>query len=530
MKKGNRNRSKQTAVCSLALMMTGVLVLSACNADSAASTQKTPEQKNDPAALVKIDIVAYPQAGFAPVNGTETQKFLEQKFNVKFNVLPVDSGSPEKFNLFWAQGGKADVIMARTELNDMIDQGLIKELNTDELYKRMPTWMKKIDSLVGNPELTKRLITYNGKLYSIPFTHGPVMESGVMIARKDWMKNVGIEKAPTNLDEFEQLLKAFTLNDPDKNGKNDTYGIHGGQRYHFNYVWGAYGLMPKTFTLQNGKITYTSILPKYKEALKLISKWYKAGYIDPEFVTDDRTKQRDKWSQGKFGVLADNAFWADSVRGESGVLAMVEAKNKTADFMFLPPFKGPDGLVGSFVDFPSLRADGAVYFGKDASAQVVNKMMEIKEALASDWELYKRVYYGVEGTDYTVESGGKMTVSPKLNAEIITKEGIAQTWGLMPITIDWMSKTMTERDKVVHSMSMEQPKTFNGKDFPVSSTNKALKNKGEDVFKLVDEFYVNAITGKVDIDAAWDKYVDSVNKAGLTDILAEYQTLYDQKK
>ena len=146
------------------------------------------------------------------------------------------------------------------------------------------------------------------------------------------------------------------------------------------------------------------------------------------------------------------------------------------------------------------------------------KMMEIKEALASDWELYQRVYYGIEGEHYTVDENGKIQVSPNLNAEIITNEGIAQTFALMPITFEWMEKSMNERDALLHKMAIEQPKVYNGMDFAVSGTN---------MVKVVDEYYYNAIIGRVDIDSTWDSYVQSVLKAGLQDILDEYTAMYN---
>ena len=52
------------------------------------------------------------------------------------------------------------------------------------------------------------------------------VESGIMIARRDWMDKLGIESV-TNLEEFEAMLEAFTRQDPDGNGVDDTYGIHG---------------------------------------------------------------------------------------------------------------------------------------------------------------------------------------------------------------------------------------------------------------------------------------------------------------
>ena len=45
-----------------------------------------------------------------------------------------------------------------------------------------------------------------------------------MIIRQDWLDNLGL-KAPTNMDEFEAVIKAFTEDDPDGNGQKDTMGL-----------------------------------------------------------------------------------------------------------------------------------------------------------------------------------------------------------------------------------------------------------------------------------------------------------------
>ena len=42
---------------------------------------------------------------------------------------------------------------------------------------------------------------------------------------------------------------------------------------------------------------------------------------------------------------------------------------------------------------------------------------------------------------------------------------------------------------------------------------------------IVNEYYANAIMGKVDIDATWDEYVAKVNAAGLPEIIAEYEDM-----
>ena len=44
------------------------------------------------------------------------------------------------------------------------------------------------------------------------------------IIRTDWLKNLGMEM-PTTIDELHDILYAFTYNDPDQNGANDTIEV-----------------------------------------------------------------------------------------------------------------------------------------------------------------------------------------------------------------------------------------------------------------------------------------------------------------
>ena len=518
--------AKKRGFCvSVVFLLVITMLLTACGSNGDSNNDNSvAEAETSGEEPLKITIITYNQVGYPAVDGTEVQKIVEERFNVDFDVIEMDIFEPEEFNLYFAQGGEADVICtANTGITELIDQGILREISINDLYEKMPTWMAKIEELVGDAELVKTLSQYNGKNYCIPYTHGPAMESGTMIVRKDWMENVGIDSV-NSIEEFEELLDAFTYGDPDGNGVDDTYGIHGGQRYHFNYSWGAYGIMPDSYYVDNDEVIYTSITDEYKEVLTLLHKWYEAGYIDPEFTTDDRTMQRNKWSEGKFGVLEDNAYWCDSLRGESGVLKMLEAKNENATFEFLEPFEGPNGDVGAMVDFPSLIGDGAMYFGINASDEVVYKMMEIKEAMASDWDLYERCYYGVEGEDYTYENE-ILTVNAEQSAEDYTEKGLRHTWAMVPTTFDWMEKSMNERDKEVHSAALSQPTVYSGTAFPINGTCEALTIKGEDVSKIVSEYYFNAITGKIDIDSTWDAHVQEVLDAGLSDILAEYNEI-----
>lgn len=55
--------------------------------------------------------------------------------------------------------------------------------------------------------------------------------------RQDWLDNLNLQ-APQTTDELYTVAKAFTDNDPDQNGKNDTYGI---QLTNTSMGWGLAG-------------------------------------------------------------------------------------------------------------------------------------------------------------------------------------------------------------------------------------------------------------------------------------------------
>ena len=62
----------------------------------------------------------------------------------------------------------------------------------------------------------------DGKVYSL-YQGRPLSRQG-LIYRKDWADNLGLS-APKTVDEFYEMARAFSEDDPDGNGKNDTIGL-----------------------------------------------------------------------------------------------------------------------------------------------------------------------------------------------------------------------------------------------------------------------------------------------------------------
>jgi putative aldouronate transport system substrate-binding protein len=137
----------------------------------------------------------------------------------------------------FASGEIPDVLRPKTISNfqKYVSQDLLAEIPLDVLKKNAPNLYKMMEE--ASPGSFKHA-TVNGKIYGIPLLSFHNEYRDVVVYRGDWMKNVGVDKSPETLDEFEKLMYKLSNEDPDKNGKKDTYGLSDGG---FNAVYGAYG-------------------------------------------------------------------------------------------------------------------------------------------------------------------------------------------------------------------------------------------------------------------------------------------------
>ena len=137
----------------------------------------------------------------------------------------------------------------------------------------LPDTMDIILSLVDE-EYLKQSTIYKDQLWCLPNSSGasPFL-SHIMYIRQGWMDQVGVDSLPTTMDEYHDLATKFTFEDPDNNGEDDTYGISwhsGAQMQQFYYFWGAMGIGVNTFSEDNGKVTFSSVEPKFKQSLKTL--------------------------------------------------------------------------------------------------------------------------------------------------------------------------------------------------------------------------------------------------------------------
>ena len=167
-----------------------------------------------------------------------------------------------------------DRVYGTQMIADMIESGQVKAIDED-IENYMPDRLKEIYDQY--PE-TFYPVTKDGKTYGIACA--PCLTEGqVMVIRQDWLDNLGLS-APTNMDEFEEVIQAFTEDDPDGNGQDDTYGFTyaGDSIYNTGWVadpvplFSAYAgkYLPGTWQEdENGQLVYGSIQEGNSVVVKL---------------------------------------------------------------------------------------------------------------------------------------------------------------------------------------------------------------------------------------------------------------------
>jgi putative aldouronate transport system substrate-binding protein len=119
---------------------------------------------------------------------------------------------------------------------------------------------------------------------------------------------------PKTMDDVVKTAEAFVKQDPDGNGKADTYGL-GINKDIFGYYAAMEGFFNGFHAYPNiwlkddaGKLVYGSVQPEVKTALAKLQEMYKNGLIDREYGTKDASKVSEAASAGKLGMFY-GYFW-----------------------------------------------------------------------------------------------------------------------------------------------------------------------------------------------------------------------------
>jgi len=535
---------KKTLAILLVMLLTLLPLISGCSnsgkvAESSNSStskgqeqktaEKTGESKEPESSMDKtLEVIwhGFNIAGYLPSNDSEIKKTLEEKFNIKITNVQVDNYNQEQLNVLLASGVEFDISTHQMSFAQLHELGLIRSIPEEYLSKYLPFFYNSLKNALGDD--WKLYGSIDGEIYGIPMINEAWAAPMVLGVRTDWITAVGYDKnnLPKTLDGLEEMLEKFHTGDPDGNGKKDTYAI--GRFDDMDaYVLGAFGVSDRYwYPDKDGNPMTYAIDENYKEALKVLQRWYKKGIYDPEVITDTRTETTTKFVENKVGGYY-GIDWAFTTGHNISPLKAAKDKGIEIEMTVIPPVTGPNGDVGT-PQYSAIVVTSGMTFGRNCTDEKLIRLLQVINAIYTDEDLYKYVNYGPKDLFYTEDEDGFVQTTDFYTNENMHTYG-AQRYLPYPFTPESLMKWRLQRDRYEKFVEL--------KDFPkvgvhpvsVFSTDAQLEYSAS-VNKIADEFYWKALTGEIDVDAQWDAYKENWLNAGGKQILEEKRELYNRMK
>ncbi len=469
-------------------------------------------------------------------------------FNVDLKPVFIDPNKyNELLNLKFASNEIPDIIITKgLDVFSKYQQlGFLAEVPFETIEKYAPDMYQTIseEAPIGWTQTQ-----VDGKNYGIPYIVGSYKYTDAILWRDDWLKNVGIGKLPETMDEFEDAFRKFVKNDPDQNGKNDTYAL---SSEGFSTIFGAFGTIIYPFGTykgasekvqwkeKDGTLVYGGILPEAKEALKLLAKWYGEGLINPEFITGEN--KGGSWGlshdfvNGRIGYT-NRGYWyhwrkADTVPGNgAGSSAKEFAKiNPTGSFAWGTPPIGPDGVTRGVGKTPA--ATGVVYcFSRNLNNEPdkLGKILQMFNWPEESDENWLFNWGGMEGKHYTMQEvqgdDGTVYKVPTYTEAYNTAEKQSQE-GM----IQFFYQASLKRSKLAGPTWAEYQEKMGCDRFGVENALQAsLPSQSKylaDLEQMREEAYYKIIIGEKPIDY-FDEFVVNWKQAGGEVLLKEADRFY----
>ncbi|MFE5321804.1 extracellular solute-binding protein [Paenibacillus sp. NPDC056579] len=440
-------------------------------------------------------------------------KALEDKMGVKMDVTFVPGTTyNDKLNVTLASGNLPQVMVVLDNKNAAV----INAIRSGAFWEIGP-YIKQFSNLqkYWNDQIGSN-ISVDGKIYGI-YRDRPFARKGV-IFRQDWLDNLGLQQ-PKTVDDLYSIAKAFTLNDPDKNGKNDTFGLSVSDDNLVNDTTIVLETALGGFNqwgIKDGKVTPDFMTTEYMEALKLLKKLYDEKLMNQDFGAVKGTKLQENINQGKAGMYIASIDDANAKHSDLFKL------NPNAKIDLVLGLEGPRG-----VKLPANSGYSGVFMFPKSSVKTEEDLKKILTYFDKNLEpdVLNLFAFGVEGVHYKIDNG-----NPVFTNEQLWKDQVDTLSQLRIAPSDLTWPTESDVMKKVKKLYKEKvPNAVPSAIEPYISPTKA--ELGAELDKIINDARVKFIMGQID-EAGFVKATEDWRKKGGDKMIDEFTQEYNkaQKK
>ncbi|MFK7695156.1 hypothetical protein [Paenibacillus sp. HJGM_3] len=512
---------KKALIVMGALSLALVMATGCQQKDEASSNNanSTPAKTDDKSEKIKIEMMAASWTGGGwPDNNHPVIQYINKKFNVDLQIQWVPNANfAEKLNVVSASGKMPDAIR--------VDSGMFQKWVDEGVFLDLQPYLSQYPVLknIAQPE-EWALLNPSGKIYGIPIYE--TAQNSVYV-RGDWMENLGLslpDAKEFTIEKFYEIAKAFTTQDPDKNGKQDTFGFSAlGNSLQLGdpQLMAAFGIA-NGWKVENGELVPMQTQAKeWTQFLTFMKKAYDEGVLDKDFITN--TNFNDKYAQGKVGFAIDMHYQFSQQTNQQ-----LQKIAPNAKFVELSPPAGANGIRGTRTPSSGMLK---LVLSKDMDEKKRQRMLEILNWWVSP-EGEDIIKNGIEGIHYQKKSDGSYEMTDTLKAEGEGRQSLLWNWMLRG-----NSNTFNIYKWSDPKWASEMEKSIkNAKQYPYKNASDGYLS-ASDTFtkqgKTLDDKFLQSVLEII----AGRKSVDSINDAisewkknGGDKIVQEVNTAFKAKK
>lgn len=523
----------QSAKRMMTVLAVGVLAATSaagCSSDNNKDTPPAPSSATangpvQPQAPLEVSIMIPIFKTNFPKDDSPVVAEIEKKTNSNIHLEWVPNSSyGDKFNITLASGKLPTIIY----VPDAKGSSFVNAAKSEAFWE-VGKYLKDYPNLSkANPVILNNS-SIEGKNYGI--YRGRALGRNGIVYRKDWLDNVGLQP-PKTIDDFYNMLKAFATKDPDKNGKDDTYGMvlvkwTGQWASSFDTIKLWFGAPNQWGKGADGRLVHTSQTPEYFEALKFMKKLYSEKLINQDFAVYDGAKWNDPVVNGQAGVIVDvldNAARLEEKIHANLVAAGKDDPNKT----FIDVLGSVAGPKGNFT-LPTSGYAGLLAVSKSA----VKTEAELKRVLKfmdqlNEADVQALAGNGIEGKHYTKVEGG---IEPSKDTAMMESEVEGLNQMLMFIPEDKALKVKQTPIRIKQTQVQVDNEKIIVSNPAEPLISQVYTQKGAQLDDIINDARIKFIVGQLD-EAGFKAAQELWKKSGGDDWTKEINELYtaSQKK
>ena len=224
--------------------------------------------------------------------------------------------------------------------------------------------------------------------------------------RKDWAQKLNVDN-PKNADDVMRMFVAFSQEDPDGNGKKDTWGVDTLRQS----IWNAMFRTPNNWRLNSdGSLTKDLETDEFKAALQFANTMWTKGAFHPDALTLTLNQNESLFESGQTGFFTQGGW--GFFGNQPGTMTTLTQQNNPAA---VPAPWIPPGFDGGSPAIPLGTADygfGAIPSTIKDENKIV-ELLHIMEYIAAPFgsDEFNFIYYGIENDMFNWVNGAPVQVT-----------------------------------------------------------------------------------------------------------------------